>query len=307
MSVYAHSFQMSFLNRLSERAIKKVDKKMKQDWFNKVYYKDAKNMSEIPNDSIHLIVTSPPYFNIKDYAKDGYQNNKHSKKNSSQIGDISDFNEYIKELLKVWEECERVLVPNGKLIINVPLMPMLKKEMSTHYNRHIFDINAEIQHSILNKNNTKLFLYDMYIWNRTNPSKSLMFGSYPYPRNFYVQNTIEFITVYVKDGKSINNLSKEIKEKSKLTQKEWIDWTKQIWNIPIPGRGDSAFGKHPAIMPEEIVYRCVRLFSFVGDIVLDPFTGSGTTLKIAKQLERNFIGYELIESYKKVIQEKISQ
>jgi len=278
---------------------------MEENWLNKIYYKDARNMSEIPDNSTHLIVTSPPYFNIKDYSKDGYQNKKLSEKNDSQIGDIENYEKYIQELLSVWKECERVLVPNGKIIINVPLMPMAKSAMTTHYNRHIFDINADIQHSILR--GTNLFLYDLYIWNRTNPSKALMFGSYPYPRNFYAQNTIEFITIYVKDGKSLNNLPEEIKEKSKLTEKEWVEFTKQIWNIPIPDKGDSAFGEHPTIMPEEIVYRCVRLFSYVGDIVLDPFAGSGTTLKVAKELERNYVEYEIMRPYKKVIDKKVSQ
>ena len=122
---------------------------MKESWINKVYYKDARVMSEIPDNSVHLIVTSPPYFNIKDYSKDGHQNKKHSEKNDSQIGDIENYDRYIQELLSVWKECERVLVPNGKIIINVPLIPMIKSEMTTHYNRHIFDINAGIQHSIL--------------------------------------------------------------------------------------------------------------------------------------------------------------
>ena len=146
---------------------------------------------------------------------------------------------------------------------------------------------------------------DVYIWNRTNPSKKLMFGSYPYPRNFYAQNTIEFITVFVKDGIPENNLPKKIKEQSKLTQKEWVEFTKQIWNIPIPGKGDMAFGEHSAIMPEEIVRRCVRLFTFVGDVVLDPFTGSGTTLKVAKELGRNFVGYEISKSYEDIIKLKL--
>jgi len=275
------------------------------NWENKVYYKDARSMKEIPNESIQLIVTSPPYFNIKDYSKDGYQEKKKSLKNKNQIGDISDYEKYIFALLVVWKECERVLCPNGKLVINVPLMPMLKKDVDTHYNRHIYDINASIEQSILK--NTKLFLYDTYIWNRTNPSKNLMFGSYPYPRNFYAQNTIEFITVYVKDGKPINNLPEGIKERSKLTQKEWIEYTKQIWDIPIPGKDDLAFGEHPAIMPEEIVRRCVRLFTFVGDIVLDPFAGSGTTLKVAKELDRKFVGYEVMESFRPTILKKLSQ
>ena len=273
------------------------------DFLNKVYFKDARSMAELPDNSIHLIVTSPPYFNIKDYSLDGYQKNKKTEKEKGQIGDISDYKKYISEMLKVWQECQRVLKPNGKLVINTPLMPMLKKNFNTHYNRDIFDINSDIENSILN--NTKLFLLDIYIWNRTNPSKKLMFGSYPYPRNFYAQNTIEFITVYVKDGSPENNLPKDIKEKSKLTKKEWVEFTKQIWNIPIPNKNDIAFGEHSAIMPEEIVRRCIRLFTYVGDVVMDPFAGSGTTLKVAKELKRNYVGYEISKSYERVINLKL--
>jgi site-specific DNA-methyltransferase (cytosine-N4-specific) len=274
-------------------------------YINKVFFKNSQNMEELPDNSINLIITSPPYFNIKDYTKDGYQQDIHSKKNKGQLGDIKEYEKFIDELLLVWRECERVLIPNGKLIINVPLIPMKKKEYTTHYNRHIFNLNTDIEHSILNQKDTKMFLYDLYIWNRTNPSKSLMFGSYPYPRNFYAQNTSEFITVYVKDGIPINNIPKEIKEQSKLTKEEWVKYTKQIWDIPIPNKNDLAFGKHSAIMPEEIVRRCIKLFSFVGDIVLDPFTGSGTTLKVAKELNRNYVGYEIMESYKDIIAEKL--
>lgn len=272
-------------------------------FLNKVFFKDARKMTELPDHSVQLIVTSPPYFNIKDYSLDGYQKNKKTKKEKGQIGDISDYKKYIDEMAVIWKECERVLKPNGKLIINTPLMPMLKKNLITHYNRHIFDINSDIEHSVLNK--TNLFLMDLYIWNRTNPSKKLMFGSYPYPRNFYAQNTIEFITVYVKDGLPKNNLPDKIKLKSKLSQKEWVEFTKQIWNIPIPGKGDLAFGVHSAIMPEEIVRRCIKLFTFVDEIVLDPFTGSGTTLKIAKELKRNYVGYEISKSYEKIIKLKL--
>ena len=273
------------------------------DYLNKIFFKDARKMTELPDNSVQLVVTSPPYFNIKDYSLDGYQKDKRSEKIRGQIGDIADYKKYVNEMLQVWKECERVLKPNGKLVVNTPLMPMFKKVLDTHFNRHIFNINSDIENSILN--NTGLFLLDIYIWNRTNPSKKLMFGSYPYPRNFYAQNTIEFITVYVKDGPSENNLPKDIKEKSKLTEKEWVEFTKQIWNIPIPGRGDLAFGEHSAIMPEEIVRRCVRLFTYVGDTVLDPFAGSGTTLKVAKELKRNYIGYEISKSYERVMNLKL--
>jgi site-specific DNA-methyltransferase (cytosine-N4-specific) len=271
-----------------------------------IYFKNSKKMSDVKNESVDLIITSPPYFNIKDYAKNGYQDETHSESSTGQIGDITNYKIFIKELQKVWKECERVLKPNGKLIINTPLMPMKKKEFTTHYNRHIFDLNSDIQTSIIYRKNTEMFLFDTYIWNRTNTSKGLMFGSYPYPRNFYAQNTSEFITVYVKDGIPKNGLPSEIKEKSKLSQKEWVEYTKQIWNIPIPNKSDLAFGEHSAIMPEEIVKRCVRLFSFVGDTVLDPFTGSGTTLKVAKQLQRNYIGYEIMENYKSIIEKKLN-
>jgi len=271
-----------------------------EKFVNKIFFKDARKMAELPNNSVNLIITSPPYFNIKDYSKDGYQNKKISKKSKGQIGDINNYKKYISEMLKIWRECARVLKPNGKLIINTPLMPMLKKDYNTHFNRHIFNINSDIETSILS-NIEDIFLLDVYIWNRKNSTKRLMFGSYPYPRNFYAQNTIEFISVYVKDGKSENGMAKKIKDQSKLSQKEWLDYTKQIWTIPIPNKGDLAFGDHAAIMPEEIVKRCIKLFTHVGDVVLDPFTGSGTTLKVAKELKRNYIGYEVSKEYEKII------
>jgi site-specific DNA-methyltransferase (cytosine-N4-specific) len=278
---------------------------MAKNFLNTVFYKSAHLMDEIPDNTVDLIVTSPPYFNIKSYFKDGYQENDHSDAHLSDLGNIGQYDGYIDGLLKVWKECQRTLKPNGKLAINTPLMPMKKADYSPHYNRHIFDINSDIQHSILR--NTKFHLLDLYIWNRTNPTKKLMFGSYPYPRNFYAQNTTEFIAIYVKDGIPVTKVAAEIKERSKLTEKEWVEYTQQIWNIPIPNKSDKAFGKHTAIMPEEIPKRCIRLFTFENDIVLDPFAGSGTTLKVAKQLNRNYIGYELYENYREIIESKLNQ
>ena len=269
---------------------------------NKVYFKSSAKMTEVPDNVVDVIITSPPYFNIKDYFKDGKQKKRISKENKNDVGNIDSFNDYINSLLPIWKECHRVLKPNGKLCINVPLMPMLKKELHTHYNRDIFDIQSSIQNSIIN--NTDFNLMDLYIWNRTNPTKKSMFGSYPYPSNFYAQNTTEFITIYVKDGKP-EKVSDAIKKKSKLTQKEWVTYTKQIWDIPIPNKSDLAFGIHSAIMPEEIARRCIKMYSFVDGIVLDPFAGSGTTLKVAVSLKRKYIGYELYNSYKSIINKKI--
>ncbi|WP_121275387.1 DNA methyltransferase [Helicobacter pylori] len=219
---------------------------------NKVFYHSSANMNEVPDNSVDLIITSPPYFNIKDYTKNGTQDLQHSTQHVEDLGALEKYEDYLLGLLKVWLECYRALKPNGKLCINAPLMPMLKKVLNTHYNRHIFDLHADIQHSILHdlnntlKNKPKMFLLDVYIWKRANPTKRLMFGSYPYPRNFYAQNTIEFIGVFVKDGKP-KQPTEEQKEQSQLTQEEWVEFTKQIWEIPIPNKNDIAFGKHAAL------------------------------------------------------------
>lgn len=118
-------------------------------------------MSEVSDSSVDVIITSPPYFNVKDYAKNGYQDCAHSHSKKGDLGAIGEYKIYIKELLKVWRECERVLRPNGKLCINVPLMPMFKKDLNTHYSRHVFDLQSDVQHSILES--TSLFLLDIYI------------------------------------------------------------------------------------------------------------------------------------------------
>jgi DNA modification methylase len=274
------------------------------DYIDKVFFKDARTMCELPDESVHLVITSPPYFNVKDYSLDGRQRYATGSKLRGQIGDIPHYEAYLHELTKVWIECWRVLKPNGKLCVNTPLMPILKAQSNTHYSRDIVDINAGIQHDILH--NTKFFLYDVFIWDRTNPTKNLMFGSYPYPPNFYAQNTVEFITVYVKDGKPEPKPA-YIKEESKLTEKEWVEFTKQVWSIPVPNRSDIAYGKHPAIMPEDIAKRLTRLFSFTGDIVLDPFMGSGTTAKVALELGRHYVGYEIDPKYERLIRAKTEQ
>ncbi len=92
-----------------------------------------------------------------------------------------------------------------------------------------------------------------------------------------------------------------------MTKKEWVEYTKQVWNIPIPNKKDIAYGEHSAIMPEEIPRRLIKLFTFKEDIVLDTFAGSGTTLKAAKELGRHYVGYEIMEQYKKIIYKKIGQ
>ena len=271
---------------------------------NQVFYRSSAAMVEVKSSTVDLIVTSPPYYHIKDYTQNGHQNGFHSERLPEDYGSILDYRPYIQAMLCTWQECVRVLKPNGKLAINAPLMPIPKKEISTHHTRHIFNIYADIEKSILEEMSS-INLLDIYIWNRVNGTKRLMFGSYPYPRNLYAQNTAEFIGVFVKEGKP-SKVPQEVKQVSTLSEAEWVEYTQQVWTLPGPNKSDVAWGKHPAIMPEEIARRCIRMFSYVGDLVLDPFAGSGTTLKVAKELGRKYVGYEIYQNYAPVIEEKLS-
>ena len=286
---------MTFRSLDCPRAVAPVDQ---------VFFKSSVDMAEVPPCAVDLVVTSPPYFCVKDYAQNGYQDAIHSERLEGDCSAIEDYEQYITALLKIWNECRRVLKPNGKLVINAPVMPMPKRLLSTHYNRDVFNIYSDIEHSILAAMDD-VYLMDLYIWNRTNSTKRLMFGSYPYPRNLYAQNTVEFIGVFVKDGKPTKP-DPTAKSLSVISEAEWLEFTKQVWDIPIPSKADVAWGKHSALMPEDIARRCIRMFSYVGDCVLDPFTGSGTTLKVAKQLDRHYIGYEIYENYGSVISEKLA-
>lgn len=270
---------------------------------NQVFHKTSADMAEIPEGTVDLIVTSPPYFCIKDYSRNGHQDRAHSERVKGDYGAIENYEEYLAALMSSWQECHRVLKPNGKLAVNAPVMPIPKSMMSTHHNRHALNIYSDIEHAILSGIDG-IYLMDVYVWNRTNPTKKLMFGSYPYPRNLYAQNTVEFIGIFVKEGKP-ERPNPEAKALSALSQEEWLQYTSQVWNIPVPGQTDAGWGKHTALMPEEIARRCIRMFSLVGDCVLDPFAGSGTTLKAALELQRNFIGYEIYPGYAPVIAKKL--
>ena len=236
-------------------------------------------LKQMEDDSVDLIITSPPYWNAVEYDKD--------------IN--TDYETYLETLTDIFSECARVLRPNGKMAINTPIMPipqaLIKQDV-----RHLKDISSDLSEKILT--NTNLNLFSVYIWQKQ--TSKLMFGSYPYPGNLLENNTIEFIKVYVKPGKS-KKYPKNVKENEKLKKHEWIDLIQQVWFM-IP-EDINRKKNHPAPYPEKLPARLIRMFSygafnsFEGDVVLDPFVGTGTTCVVAKKMNRRFIGIDISAKY----------
>jgi DNA modification methylase len=254
-----------------------------------VYFKSSADMSEVPDNSVNLIITSPPYWTLKDYEND------------DQIGLGSpSFDQYLADLEVVWHECVRVLAPDGKLCINI--MPFLLTGENAEFGRRETRLMLnEIWNSVAKTK--QMFQFGLYIWDKRKITRFSSFGSYPYPPNIFSTYPYEWITVFSKAGKR-PKVAQEIKDKSKLTTQEWQDWAiNSIWEMQ-PAKAKSE--EHPAPFPEEMPKRLIKLYSFHGDTVLDPFLGTGTTAKVALELGRKAIGYELNTDYKRLISRKLN-
>lgn len=254
-----------------------------------VFNHDSSDMSAIPDESVHLIITSPPYWTLKDYDVDG------------QIGKGSNsYDYYLSELNKVWKECVRVLVPDGKICINI--MPFLLTGKAARFGRRETRLVLGDIESFMNSTGC-MYQFGLYIWDKRKIARFSSFGSYPYPPNIFSTYPYEWITVFSKEGKR-PPVSKEIKEKSKLTTEEWQKWAiNSIWEMqPAKAKAEG----HPAPFPKELPIRLIKLYSFWGDTVLDPFAGTGTTLLAAQELGRKSIGFELNSEYIKLIKNKLT-
>ena len=252
----------------------------------KIIIGDSRCMTEVTDESVHLIITSPPYWQLKDYGS------------RNQIGFDNSYEDYINNLNIVWSQCHRVLEKGCRLCVNIGD----QFARSVYYGRYkVIPIRTEI----IKFCETVGFDYmGAVIWQKVTTCNTTggatIMGSFPFPRNGILKIDYEFILIFKKHG-AAPKVSKEIKEKSRMTIKEWNQLFTGHWNIP----GEKQ-DKHLAVFPDEIPRRLIKMFSFVNDMVLDPFLGSGTTSLAAGKLERNSIGYEINPEFLPLIKDKLS-
>lgn len=248
---------------------------------------DSRCMSLIPDCSVQLIVTSPPYWQLKDYGSD------------EQIGFNDTYEQYINSLNLVWSECYRVLSNGCRLCINVGD----QFARSVYYGRYkVIPIHSEI----IRFCETIGFDYmGSIVWQKptnmhTSGGQKVM-GSYPYPRNGIVKFDYEHILLFKKLGNAqpVNN---SVRRQSVLTDEEWQRYFSSHWTF-----GGARQDRHIAVFPEELPKRLIKMYSFVGDTVLDPFIGSGTTALAARNLGRNSIGYEINSNFLDYYKEKVTK
>ena len=237
---------------------------------------DSRSMKEIDENSVHLVVTSPPYWNIKDYG------------NSRQIGYRDTIQGYVQKLNRVWGECLRVLKPGCRLCINVGDV-YVRARGKTPY--QIIPLHSYIVNNILHAFGRNRVVYlGSIIWQkipttRTSGGASVM-GSYGYPRNGYVSYNYEYIAIFKKRGRPPS--PPENKQKEKIDLGEWRELFNGMWHF----KGARQIAG-TAIFPDGLPNRLIRMFTYEDDTVLDPFLGSGTTTKVALGKGRNSIGYEI--------------
>jgi DNA modification methylase len=271
----------------------------KQPWpapFDKTAHRlhegDARNLTWIPDGSVHLVVTSPPYWTLKNYAA-----------NEQQMGAIASYEEFLRELDRVWAECYRVLVPGGRICCVVGDVCLSRKKEGRH---HVMPLHADIQ---VRARQSGLDCLTPILWhkiaNGATESEGNGAGFYgkPFQPGAVVKNDIEYV-LFLRKGGSYRTPSSLQKALSMLTKQEMQAWWRSIWTDI---KGASTRGGHPAPFPVELAERLIRMFSFAGDTILDPFCGTGSTNLAALATGRNSIGNEIEGTYLKLAHERLTK
>ncbi|MCI0504424.1 site-specific DNA-methyltransferase [Candidatus Micrarchaeota archaeon] len=251
---------------------------------------DCRNMAEVEDGSVQLVVTSPPYFNVKDYGIDN-------------IGSIDEYDVYLRAMRQVFSECYRILEDGRYCCINVSdvISGESKYPIPSHYV------------SILQRAG---FAYrDDIVWKKpsgvgakASGGSGKRFGTLiqnPFPMYYYPNNIYEHILIFRKGKFDFKTVSMQEKEKARIDIGEAKRrWSNDIWEMVPEIKNKYNRDTHPAMFPEELPEALIRLYTYPDETVLDPFLGSGTTTKVARQLERNSIGYEINLAYLPIIEEK---
>jgi DNA modification methylase len=281
-------FDINELKKLDEPKPKKPNKSdIKENDYNeielngtfqKIFVKNSIKMEDLKTESVHLMLTSPPYFNTKMYSKTPI---------NGDMGDIHNLDEWFAKIGEVWRETFRVLQPGRKAFINIMNLPI--RENGSFRTLNLTGKTIDLCEKI-----GFIFKRDI-VWHKTNAVRA-HFGTYPYPGGILINNMHEFILEFNKPSRKgfvkYGHLTKEQKEKSKLDKEFWLEIKKSdVWVMKPQPSGDRR--EHIAPFPYEIPYRLIKAFSYISETVLDPFAGSGMTLLASADLKRNGIGYEI--------------
>lgn len=252
---------------------------------------DARQLDWIPDGSVHLVITSPPYWTLKKY-------NDHE----SQLGDVGDYERFHEELEQVWRQCYRVLVPGGRVVCVVGDVCIARRNNN---GRHmVMPLHADIA---VHARRVGFDYLTPILWNKiANASYEVENGSSflgkPYEPNAIIKNDVEYILMLRKPG-GYRKPTQEMRDRSRLGKEEFSKWFRSMWS-DVPG---ASTRDHPAPFPVELAYRLIRMFSFWGDTVLDPFAGTGSTTLAAMKVERSSIYNEIDPLYFKYAERRIRE
>jgi len=273
------------------RAMRRIEAVVRdRETTHELIHGDARAASALDENSIHLVVTSPPYWTLKRY-------NDHE----DQMGHVADYDEFMSGLDEVWRNCFRALVPGGRLIVNVGDVCLSRKKNNGRHT--VVPLHATIQE------HCKAIGFDnlaSIIWHKIANAKYEVSGGggflgKPYEPNAVIKNDIEFVLMLRKPG-GYRSPTKRERFLSIISAENYQIWFRQIWS-DLPG---TSHPKHPAPYPVEFVERLIRMFSFVGDTVLDPFMGTGTTNLACARWGRNSVGIELDPKYFDIARERVA-